>query len=67
MEDKKIDIKIESAKGYYIFMLDRSGSMSGRRIEQAKNAFFSLKVYLRTVFSTFSAFVPISKRCSINQ
>lgn len=33
-----VDIDIENAKGEYIFLLDRSGSMKGPRIEKAKQA-----------------------------
>lgn len=29
---------IETAKGEYVFLLDRSGSMGGKRIEKAKEA-----------------------------
>lgn len=29
---------MESAKGEYVFLLDRSGSMGGKRIEKAKEA-----------------------------
>lgn len=32
------EAEIESAKGEYIFLLDRSGSMGGKRIEKAKEA-----------------------------
>ena len=30
--DKKVETDIESAKGEYVFLLDRSGSMGGTRI-----------------------------------
>ena len=36
--DKKVETDIESAKGEYIFLLDRSGSMGGARIYKAKEA-----------------------------
>ena len=35
---KTFETDIETAKGEYIFLLDRSGSMGGTRIEKAKEA-----------------------------
>ena len=38
IESKPYDVDVSSARGDYIFYLDRSGSMSGSRIEKAKQA-----------------------------
>lgn len=38
IDHKSFDTEIEHARGDYIFLLDRSGSMSGSRIEKAKEA-----------------------------
>ena len=35
---KKVDVNIENAKGEFVFLIDRSGSMGGSRIEKAKEA-----------------------------
>jgi uncharacterized protein with von Willebrand factor type A (vWA) domain len=35
---KSYETDIENAKGEYVFLLDRSGSMGGKRIEKAKEA-----------------------------
>jgi Ca-activated chloride channel family protein len=39
----------ESARRQYVFVLDRSGSMGGNKIEQAKTAFSSMVGTLRTI------------------
>ncbi|MHA2026844.1 MAG: VWA domain-containing protein [Candidatus Thorarchaeota archaeon] len=39
----------ESARRQYVFVLDRSGSMGGTKIEQAKTAFSSMVGTLRTI------------------
>ena len=36
--EKKVDVDIENAKGEFVFLIDRSGSMGGSRIEKAKEA-----------------------------
>lgn len=36
MNKKPLETDMSSAKGEYIFLLDRSGSMGGQRIEKAK-------------------------------
>lgn len=38
IENKSFETDMDSAKGDYIFLLDRSGSMRGNRIEKAKEA-----------------------------
>lgn len=38
LEGKKLEGDMDSAKGEYVFLLDRSGSMGGKRIEKAKEA-----------------------------
>jgi hypothetical protein len=38
VEGKTLEGEIDSARGEYVFLLDRSGSMSGGRIEKAKEA-----------------------------
>lgn len=35
-KNKSYEVNLESAKGEYIFLLDRSGSMDGVRLEKAK-------------------------------
>ena len=35
---KKVDVNIENAKGEFMFLIDRSGSMGGSRIQKAKEA-----------------------------
>ncbi len=36
VEGKSIDVDMATAKGDYVFFLDRSGSMGGKRIKKAK-------------------------------
>jgi uncharacterized protein with von Willebrand factor type A (vWA) domain len=38
IEGKKMEGEIDSAKGEYVFLLDRSVSMDGERIKKAKEA-----------------------------
>ena len=38
IENKPFETDMDAAKGDYIFLLDRSGSMGGTRIEKAKEA-----------------------------
>ena len=37
-DDKKFDIDINSSRAEFIFILDRSGSMWGKRMDKAKEA-----------------------------
>jgi uncharacterized protein with von Willebrand factor type A (vWA) domain len=37
-ENKSYEVEVQSVKGDYAFLLDRSGSMGGTRIEKAKEA-----------------------------
>ena len=46
VEEKGYETDIRSAKGDYLFLLDRSGSMGGSRIEKAKEA---LIIFLRSL------------------
>ena len=46
MDGKEIQTDVNAAKGEYIFLLDRSGSMGGSRIERAKEA---LKIFLQSL------------------
>lgn len=38
IENTPYEVDMEKAKGDYVFFLDRSGSMGGKRIEQARKA-----------------------------
>ena len=38
IEGKGFHTSVENAKGEFVFLLDRSGSMGGKRIEKAKEA-----------------------------
>lgn len=53
---KKMETDIDNAKGEYIFLLDRSGSMGGGRMEKAKEALtlFIQSLPQDTYFNVFS-------------
>ena len=38
MVEKSVETDIANGKGEYVFLLDRSGSMGGQRIQKAKEA-----------------------------
>ena len=46
LQNKPYEVRIDKAKGDYVFFLDRSGSMDGARIEQAKK---SLIIFLKSL------------------
>ena len=43
---QEFEVSLDSARGEYMFLLDRSGSMSGIRIQKAKEA---LKYFMRSL------------------
>lgn len=74
IQNKALEVNFENVKGEYIFLLDRSGSMSGNSINKAKR---SLIIFLKslpidTFFnvisfgSTYQQLFPISERNSNN-
>lgn len=46
MEDKDFEMNLDASKGEFIFILDRSGSMDGIRIQ---NAIAALEIFLRSL------------------
>lgn len=56
VKGKPLEYDMEGAKGEYIFLLDRSGSMSGARIDKAKQAltFFLKSLPQDTYFQVYS-------------
>ena len=38
VDERKFDVNIDASKSEFIFILDRSGSMSDKRIKKAKEA-----------------------------
>lgn len=46
MKDEPLEVDIEKAAGEYIFVLDRSGSMAGGRINKALEA---LKLFIKSL------------------
>lgn len=56
LENREFEFDMESAKGEYLFLLDRSGSMKGGRMEKAKQAliFFLRSLPQRSYFDVYS-------------